>query len=93
MSKKASRFCPEVGERAVPMVQEHRGESSLWAGVESITPKIGCMPQTLDERVGKLQIDTGVGDGVSSQERDRRLQLNDSRGEVLGPLLKSEWVS
>ena len=30
------------------MVQEHRGEyPSLWAAVESIAAKIGCVPQTL----------------------------------------------
>jgi hypothetical protein len=28
--------------------QEHRGEfPSLWAAVESIAPKIACVPQTL----------------------------------------------
>src|SRR5258706_3259672 len=37
-----------VRERAVRMVQEHRGEyPSLWAALESIAPKIGCVPQTL----------------------------------------------
>ncbi len=45
MSKK---FSPGVRERAVRMVQKHRGEySSLWAEVESIAPKIGCVLQTL----------------------------------------------
>ncbi|MDB5940998.1 MAG: transposase family protein, partial [Ramlibacter sp.] len=41
--KKSNKFSPEVRERAVRMVQEHRGEyPSLWAAVESIAPKIGC---------------------------------------------------
>jgi len=32
----------------VRLVQEHRGEyPSLWADVEPIAPKIGCVPQTL----------------------------------------------
>jgi transposase len=45
---KSNKFSPEVRERAVRMVQEHRGEyPSLWAAVESIAPKIGCVPQTL----------------------------------------------
>ncbi len=45
---KSTKFSPEVRERAVRMVQEHRGEyPSLWAAVESIAPKIGCVPQTL----------------------------------------------
>ena len=45
---KSNKFSPEVRERAVRMVQEHRGEyPSLWLAVESIAPKIGCVPQTL----------------------------------------------
>lgn len=40
---KSNKFSPEVRERAVRMVQEHRGEyPSLWAAIESIAPKIGC---------------------------------------------------
>jgi len=72
MSKKSNRFSPEVRERAVRMVQEHRGEyPSLWAAIESIAPKIGCVPQTLNEWVRKKEIDTGLRDGVTSEERDR----------------------
>ncbi len=49
---KSNKFSPEVRERAVRMVQEHRGEyPSLWAAIESIAPKIGCVPQTLLEWV------------------------------------------
>lgn len=45
---KSSKFSPEVRERAVRLMQEHRGKySSLWAAIESIAPKIGCVPQTL----------------------------------------------
>ena len=33
---KSNRFSPEVRERAVRLVQEHRGEHrSLWAAIES----------------------------------------------------------
>ena len=50
--KKSNKFSPEVRERAVRLVQEHRGDyPSLWAAIESIVPKIGCVPQTLDEWV------------------------------------------
>ena len=49
---KTNKFSPEVRERAVRMLQEHRGEyPSLWAAVESIAPKIGCVSQTLLEWV------------------------------------------
>ena len=54
------------------MVFEHRGEyPSLWATVESIAPKIGCVPQTLHDWVRKHEIDTGMRDGVTGAERDR----------------------
>ena len=54
------------------MVQEHRSEyPSLWATIESIAPKIGCVPQTLNEWVRKYETDTGLRDGVTSAERER----------------------
>ena len=58
---KSMEFSPEVRERAVRLVQEHRGEyTSLWAAVESIAPKIGCGPQTLLGWVQRDEIDNGV---------------------------------
>jgi transposase-like protein len=46
---KSNKFSPEIRERAVRMVLEHRGEyPSLWAAIESIAPKIGCVLQTLN---------------------------------------------
>ena len=72
MKKKQTKFSPEVRERAVRMVQEHRGEyPSLWATIESIAPKIGCTPPTLHEWVKRHEIDTGLRDGVTSDERER----------------------
>ncbi len=73
MSKKITpKYSPEVRERAVRMVQEHRGEyPSLWAAIESIAPKIGCVPQTLHEWVRQPESDTGLRDGVTRDERER----------------------
>jgi transposase-like protein len=54
------------------MVLEHRGEyPSLWAVIESIAPKIGCVPQTLHEWMRRHEVDTGLRAGVTSEERDR----------------------
>jgi transposase len=70
--KKSTKFSPEVRERAVRLVQQHRGEyPSLWAAIESIAPKIGCVPQTLNEWVRRYEVDTGMRDGVTSDERER----------------------
>lgn len=67
-----TKFSPEVRERAVRLVQEHRGEyPSLWAAVGSIAPKIGCTPTTLLDWVKRTEIDSGVRPGVTSEERER----------------------
>ena len=45
--KKSVKYSPEVRERAVRMVFEHRAEhESQWAAVVSIAGKIGCTAQT-----------------------------------------------
>jgi transposase len=81
--KKQNKFSPEVRERAVRMVLEHRGEyPSLWATIESIAPKIGCVPQTLNEWVRKHEVDNGVRDGVNSAERERVKELERENREL-----------
>ena len=83
MSKTTKKFSPEVRERAVRMVREHRGEyPSLWAAIESIAPKIGCVPQTLNEWVKRDQIDTGVRDGISTSELQRLKELERENKEL-----------
>ena len=73
MSKNnANKFSPEVRERAVRLVQEHRGEyPSLWVAVESIAPKIGCSAQTLLTWVKRREVDSGHREGVTTSERER----------------------
>ena len=67
---KSNRFSPEVRERAVRMLQDHRGEyPSTWAAIESIALKIGCVPQTLNDWVKQQEIDTGVREGLNTEER------------------------
>ena len=69
---KSKKFSPEIRERAVRMVQEHRGEyPSLWAAIESIAPKIGCVPQTLLEWVKRTEIDAGSRPGTTTTEMQR----------------------
>ena len=81
--RKSTKFSPEIRERAVRMVQEHRGEyPSLWAAIESISAKIGCVPQTLNEWVKKSEIDSGARDGVTSEERERIKALERENKEL-----------
>ena len=73
---KSNKFSPEVRERAVRMVLEHRGEyPSLWLAVVSIAPKIGCVPQTLLTWVKQHEIDAGTREGVSTAEARRVKEL------------------
>ena len=74
--KKTNKFSPEVRERAVRMVQEQRGEyPSLWAAIESIAPKIGCVPQTLHEWVKKAEVDSGQRPGTTTADALRIKEL------------------
>ena len=80
---KTSKFSPEVRERAVRMVREHRGEyPSLWAAIESIAPKIGCVPQTLNEWIKRDEIDSGSRDGVTTTEQQRLKDLERENKEL-----------
>lgn len=75
-SKKSNRFSPEVRERAVRMVQEHRGEyPSPWACIGSIAPKIACVPQTLNDWVKQQEINTGARECLSTTEREHMKAL------------------
>jgi transposase-like protein len=80
---KTSKFSPEVRERAVRMVREHRDEhDSLWAAVVSIAGKIGCTPQTLLKWVQREQIDAGKRPGTTSSDVERLKVLERENREL-----------
>ena len=80
---KSNKFSPEVRERAVRLVQEHRGEyTSLWAAIESIAPKIGCVPQTLLEWVKRADVDAGTRPGTTTAEAQRIKDLERENKEL-----------
>ena len=83
MSKTTNKYSPEVRERAVRLVQENRGEyPSLWAAVESIAPKIGCVPQTLLEWVKRAEVDAGTRPGTTTAEAQRIKDLERENKEL-----------
>jgi transposase-like protein len=81
--RKSTKFSPEVRERAVRMVREHRNEHpSQWAAIESIAGKIGCVPQTLSTWVRQHEVDAGQREGVSTTEAQRIKDLERENREL-----------
>ena len=72
----SNRFSPEVRERAVRMVGEHRDEyDSQWAVIRSVAEKIGCSAEALRGWVRRAEVDSGRRQGVTSAERERVKEL------------------
>ena len=81
--KKSMRYAPEVRERAVRMVLEHRGEhDSEWAAMSSSASKIGCTAETLRKWVRRAEHVQGVRGGTSSSERERLKELERENREL-----------
>jgi transposase-like protein len=73
---KSPQFSPEIHERAVRMVYEHREECpSLWAAVESLAPKISCVSNTLYEWMCKYLVDSGTRHGTTTSDQNRLKEL------------------
>ena len=69
---RASKFSPEVRERAVRLVLgQQEAHDSQWAAIESIAGKIGCTAETLRKWVRRAECDQGVRTGLTSSERER----------------------
>ena len=80
---RASRFSPEVRERAVRMVLEHAEEhDSQWAAIRSIAGKLGCAAETLRSWVRQAERDAGKRPGLTTDERARLKQLERENFEL-----------
>lgn len=66
---RATRYPPEVRQRAVRMVLEHRSEyESEWAAICSIASKFGCSSETLRNWVRQAERDRGDRAGLTSDQ-------------------------
>jgi transposase len=80
---RASRYSPEVRERAVRLVLEHEGQyESQWAGIRSVAEKIGCSPETLRNWVRQAERDAGRRPGLSTEERKQLKELQRENREL-----------
>ena len=69
---RASKYSPEVRERAVRLVLgQQEAHDWQWAAIESIAGKIGCTAETLRKWVRRAECDHGVRTGLTSSERER----------------------
>ncbi|WP_410482857.1 IS3 family transposase [Sphingomonas sp. A2-49] len=75
MSKTTNKFSPEVRERAVRMVSEHRADHrSEWEAMVSIAGKIGCTAETL-RRWCRAEAGRCAGPAAMGDDDRARLKL------------------
>ena len=77
------RYPQEVRERAVRMVQEHRGDyPSEWAAITSIAGKLGVGTEALRLWLRRTEIDQQHRPGVTTAERERIRELERENREL-----------
>ena len=79
----ATRYPPELRERAIRLVREHRGEyASEWAAIQSVAGKLGMTPETLRIWLRRDEIDHQQRPGVTGAERERIRELERENREL-----------
>ena len=80
---RSNRYSPEVRERAIRMVAEHRNEyPSEWAALTAISAKLGMTAETLRVWVHRAQTDEGLRPGLTTDERERLKALEKENREL-----------
>ena len=80
---KQQRFSPEVRERAVRLVQEHRADyDTQWEAITSIASKIGCASETLRQWVRRAERDRGQRPGLTTEDQQRLKGLERENREL-----------
>lgn len=79
----SKRYSPEIKERAVRLLREHRDEyRSEWAALASISSKFGCAPESLRTWVRQAERDVGEREGATSEEQKRIKELERENREL-----------
>jgi transposase len=81
---RTGKYPAELRERAIRMVQEHRGEyGSEWSAIVSIAVKLGiAAPETLRKWIRRAEVDGGQRPGVTTAESERVRQLERENREL-----------
>ena len=75
MSATRNKFSPEFRDRAVRMVDEHRGDyPSEWAAMTSIAGKVGCTTETL-RRWCREEASRRTGPAAQAADEKARIKL------------------
>jgi transposase len=77
------KYPEQIRREAVRLVRIHRDEyGSEWAAITSVASKFGAVPQTVHGWVRRADVDDGVVDGVSSDERQQIKDLQRENREL-----------
>lgn len=83
MTKTTSKYSPEVHERAVRLVLDNQGQhKNCWSAILSISSKIGCAPQTLNEWGKKAEVDRGERTDVTAAMAEKMKALERENREL-----------
>ena len=81
---RASKYPPELRERAVRMVAEIRPDyPSQWAAICEVTGKLGIgAPETLRTWIRRAEVDTGSRPGVTTEQAAEVARLKRENAEL-----------
>jgi transposase len=86
------KYSPEVREKAVRLVREHRGDyATEWEAITTVSKRLGMNAETLRRWVRQAGVDAGEEQGVSTEtaKQIRALQRKNAELERTVEILKA----